>query len=76
MAKVYAQGTQTVVLADTYKIAVLSDSPVTLYKQVGYPNHPATWDLLYTTAAGENYTSAAMSAITSIRIDACASDVQ
>ncbi len=76
MAKVYAQGTQTVVLADTYKIAVLSDSPVTLYKQVGYPNHPATWDLLYTTAAGENYISAAMTAITSIRIDASASDVQ
>lgn len=76
MAKVYAQGTQTVVLADTYKIAVLSDSPVALYKQVGYPNHPAAWDLLYTTAAGENYTSAAMTAITSIRIDASASDVQ
>lgn len=75
MAIVYANGTLDLTVADAEKIAVFSNSSVKLYKQVGFPNYPSAWDLLYTTADGETYTSAAMSGATVVRIEASADNV-
>lgn len=74
MSIVYKNGTLGLTVANAEKIAVFSNSPIKLYKQVGYPNFPSTWDLLYTTTAGETYTSAAMTGATVVRIEASASD--
>ena len=52
------------------KIAVFSNSAFFVYQKVGYPNLPTTWDLLYSGAAGETYTSAAFAAAATVRVDA------
>lgn len=72
--KIYPHGYAKVSVAAAEKIAIYSLSPLKLYQLVGYPNHPETWELLYTTAAGENYLSAAFSAAATVRVDASASD--
>lgn len=53
-------------------LEVKSDSPVKIYKKVGYPNIPDSWTLLKATQAFEIYRSAAFSAATEIRIEASA----
>lgn len=70
MTAVFSQGEATFTVPDAEKVAIYSDSPVKLYEQVGYPNFPATWNLLYTTTAGETYTSAAFSGATVCKIEA------
>jgi hypothetical protein len=69
---IYAWGSAEVAVPAGEKIAVFSNSSVKVYQQVGYPNHPATWDLLTTTAAGDTYTSAAFAAATTVRVEASA----
>lgn len=70
--KIYSNGTAQVTVAVNEKIAIYSEAPLKLYKQVGYPNQPSAWVLVYTTAAGEQYVSAALSATvaTIVRVDA------
>lgn len=73
MTKIYANGTASFVVSAAEKVAIYSDSPIKLFQQVGYPNHPSSWDLITETAAGDTYTSAAFSADTTVRVDASAS---
>ena len=72
--KVFSQGSATVSIPASSKIAILSDSPVSLYQEVGYPQLPASWDLVATTEAGVHYVSSAFSAATNVRVDVGASD--
>lgn len=67
---IYADGTKDVTVAAGDKIAVFSNSKVNIYQQVGYPNLPSTWNLLYATSDGETYTSSAFASGATIRIDA------
>lgn len=71
---IYSNGTATVTVPAGEKIAIFSNSPLSLYQQVGYPNFPYTWDLITTTAAGDTYTSAAFTDATVVRVDASAAD--
>lgn len=71
--KVYSNGNSKVTVAANEKIAVYSEAPVKVLKQVGYPNQPPTWSLVYTTTAGEQYVSAAFTAATVVRVEASAS---
>lgn len=73
---VYPQGSQTVEVAAGNKIAVFSEAAAKVYQQVGYPNFPDSWNLLYTTLPGVQYTSAAFSAGATLRIDAGPAMVQ
>jgi hypothetical protein len=73
MAIIYANGVLDLTVANAEKIAVFSNSPFKIYKQVGFPNFPSQWDLLTDNAAG-TYTSAAMSGATVVRVEAGASD--
>ncbi len=57
------------------KVAVTSFDTATIYQRVGYPNHPDSWALVYQTAPGESYTTAAFSVATEVRIDAGAAEV-
>lgn len=61
---VYPQGSKEVTVPSGSKLAVTSDAPVQIYKEVGYPNFPTQRTLFYTTTAGERYVSAAVSAAT------------
>jgi len=76
MTTIYSYGQAEMTVSSGEKIAIYSHSPVKFYKKVGYPNYPSSWDLTYTTAAGETYTSAAMSADTLCKIEASVADVQ
>ena len=71
---IYSNGTATVAVPANEKIAAFSNSPLQIYQSVGYPNFPNSWDLLYTTTAGESYLSSAFAAGATIRIDASAAD--
>ena len=71
---IYSQGRADVSVPSGEKIAIFSNSPLKLYQQTGYPNMPSTWDLITETAAGENYTSSAFSAATTVRVEASAAD--
>lgn len=71
---IYSNGTADVTVPASSKLAVYSDSPVRIYKQIGYPKYPSSWDLQDTTSAGEQYLSAAVSASTVFRIEASASE--
>lgn len=71
---VYSNGVATLTVAASEKIAIFSNSPITLSKQVGYPNFPSTWDLIEVTDAGEQYVSAAFSVATVVKVEASASD--
>ena len=72
---VFPHGTQDFAVANAYKIAATSETAYTIYKQVGYPNVPDTWDLFYAAAAGETYLSAAQTADETFRIEAGAAKV-
>lgn len=65
-----------IAVASGSKIAVTSNEPVRVYQVVGYPQVPSTMDLLYTTAAGENYVSSAFSAAATIVIEASGAPAQ
>lgn len=70
MTAIYANGTGLATVPAGEKVAIWSLSPVKLYKQVGYPNYPNTWDLVTTTTAGSEYVSAAFATETNIRMEA------
>lgn len=67
--RIYAQGTAEITVPASSKLAVLSDSPASIYKLVGFPNVPDAWVLQDTTTAGEQYLSAAVTAETVFRVD-------
>lgn len=71
---IYSNGSAEVTVAANEKIAVFSNSPVTLSQRVGYPNFPNSWDHIETTDAGEQYVSSAFSAETVVRVEASAAD--
>lgn len=73
---IYPQGTASVSVPASSKIAVVSDSPVQIFQEVGYPNFPTTLDLLYTTTAGERYVSSAFSAAATLSVQASAASAQ
>lgn len=68
--KIYANGNSQVTVAANEKIAVYSEASVIVSKQVGYPNHPTTWNVIHTTAPGDQYVSDAFTAATVVRVDA------
>ena len=70
MGTIYSNGTGYATVPDSQKIGIYSLSPVQLYKKVGYPNHPDTWNLVATTTAGSEYTSAAFSGATDVKLEA------
>lgn len=72
---VYSNGSAEVAVAASSKLTLQSDSVVNIYKLVGYPNLPSTWDLFATVNPGDLYLSAAVSAATTFRIDASESKV-
>lgn len=72
---VYAQGNSGEIdIPANEKIAVWSWSPVQVFQIVGYPNHPDSKDLIYTTSAGEQYVSAAFSSAARVVLEPSASD--
>lgn len=75
MGKVYPYGVIEVSAAASTKVAVYSETPVKIYYKGSYTGHPDAYILLYTTVAGENYTSSAFSSDTTVRIEAGASSV-
>lgn len=75
MGKVYPYGTAEIAVDASSKIAVYSETPVTISYKATYTGHPDAYILLYTTAAGENYTSSAFSVGTTVKIEAGASSV-
>jgi len=70
MAIVYPNGQADVLVPASSKLTLQSDSAVRVYKLVGYPNFPSTWDPFTTVDAGDLYLSAAVSADTTFRIEA------
>ena len=72
---VYATGSQEVSLAASDKLAVYSDASFSVYKLIQTVNHPDTWSLVTQVAASTEYVSAAVSAASTFRIDAGASEV-
>lgn len=74
MAKVYSNGTAEFTISATGRLEVISDTPCTIYQQVGYPNYPSSWNILATTTAGVKYVSDAFSVNTVVRIESGASE--
>jgi len=68
--RIKSWGQALLTVAASGYLAVTSKSPVKIYKKVGYPNLPESWDLLATTEADEVYLSAIFSAATEVRIEA------
>jgi len=62
-------------VAASDKIAVFSCSPVKIYKLLSFAKFPAEWALLKDLAADTEYTSAAFSIATRVRIEAGPADV-
>lgn len=76
MAIVYSNGSKEITVAASDKISASSAGPFKVFKQVGYPNFPDSWELQDSVdSAPYAYTSAAVSAETIFRIDAGANDV-
>lgn len=75
MAGVYIGplGSATVAALASSKIAVYSKGPVSVYQEVGKPNHPSVWNLLGSTSNGQ--TIYAITNASNIRIDAGAQPV-
>jgi len=71
---IHPNGTVTLSVAASDVVAVFSKGVVNLYQNTGYPNLPATWDLVGSATNAELVT-AAFSAATSVRIDAGQEDV-
>lgn len=75
MAKVYSNGTVTLSVPASQKIAVFSKGDsAKVYQKTGYPNYPDTWELL-TTVTNTEYLSSAFSTVTEVRIDAGVDEV-
>lgn len=74
-SKVYAMGKVDVLVAAAAKIAAWSKGPYKIYQQLGYPNQPASWSLLKSGAADEEYASVAFTGATMVRIESLASEV-
>ena len=72
---IYPNGTADITVASGSKLAVLSESPVNIYQQVGFANYPNSWTLLETTTANEQYLTSAVSASTVFRVEAGPSQV-
>jgi hypothetical protein len=71
MASVIARnGTLNVTVPDGQKIAIFSNAAVVLSQVVGYPQFPESLKLIKQTAAGETYTSAAVTGATEFQIQA------
>lgn len=70
MGTIYEQGTGLATVPAGEKVGIYSLSSVKLYKKVGYPNYPDRWALVGTTTAGSEYTSAAFTVATDIRMEA------
>lgn len=66
---IYANGTLTLTVPASEKIAIFSNASLKLYQKVGYPNHPDTWDLIETTTNGEQFVSAAFTNATEVKIE-------
>lgn len=76
MGIVYANGSQEITISASDKISATSLGPFKVYKRVGYPNFPDSWELQDSVdAMPYTYTSAAVSAETVFRIDAGPADV-
>jgi len=56
-------------------LTVFSKSPCQVFIRAGYPNFPESWSLLQAVAADAEYTSAAFTAATDVRIVAGPADV-
>lgn len=74
-SKVYPSGSVEVTLAASDKLALYSKGIAKVYQKVSYPNQPDSWDLFKSLAADEDYQSSAVSAATTFRIEAGASEV-
>ena len=75
-SKVYEFGRVEVLVPASGKITAFSKAPYKIYYKVGYPNQPDSWPLLKAGAADEEYSSAAFSAATYVRIEATASSAR
>jgi len=71
---VYPNGNVTLSVAASDKVAISSDGPATLSQVVGYPNVPATKDLITTITSGR-YTTSAFSAAATVIVEAGESPV-
>jgi hypothetical protein len=69
---IYANGETEVEVPVSSKLAIYSLSSLKLYKLVGYPQLPDAWTLETTTVDGASYTTAAMTAATTYRVEASA----
>jgi len=67
--KIFPFGTKKITLSANQKITLFTKGSAKLYKQVGYPNHPNTFDL-ETTVTNTTYLSSAVTYETVYRIDA------
>jgi len=66
-------GTVTVASLASSKVAVYSKGTVSVYQQLGKPNHPEVWNLLGSTSNGETIYS--ITSASNIRIDAGGDEV-
>jgi len=71
---VYPNGRVTVAVAASDKVAAFSEGSITILQQVGYPNVPATLDVLAEAESGQ-LTTAAFSAAATVIIEAGAAPV-
>lgn len=67
---VYEHGELLVTVPVSQKIQVYSRDIVQIYTQAGFPNHPPTYNLLYTTQPDETFTSSAFSVETIVKLNA------
>jgi hypothetical protein len=76
MSIVYANGTQDITVAALDCISATSDSPFSIFQQVGYPNQPNSWSLLDSVdSAPFTYTSSVLTNGGAVRIEAGATNV-
>lgn len=71
---IYPRGYIEVTVPANEKIAIFSNSSLTLYQYSGYPNLPTTLDLITETDPGDAYTSAAFTVATKVRVEASAAE--
>jgi hypothetical protein len=66
---VYPNGSKEITVPAGEKIALYSLDHAKLYQRLGYPNQPASWDLVYTTVAGTEYLSSAFTYETVVLVE-------
>lgn len=76
MSKLVPYQTVEFAVSAADKVAVYSDDSCSIYYIVTFANHPSQWTLLANTTAGEQYTSAAFTVGTTVRIVAGSADVE